>query len=234
LNPHDVCSKLDRQASLWRKMTGLLSTAKTLLPKSTGLRVASLIILVCAVPLLGSTVRYLKNISWNVQVSFQGTFDNASRFVAHNSGRSEQFVRIARFVLSTARFGKLDWDEFESRMADPGRFVPPAASAEFSVDAPVDTEEYLCSSLRAIGFFAQYGALNEGRLVPDGEPASLRTRKIVEDLSCSFDVADRDSSVDSNVRQKDANSNARQKIPVPCGQVRWISDCVSQLMPPGR
>jgi hypothetical protein len=202
---------------------------RVLLPKSTSVRIACVLVLLCIVPLLASAARYLTVRSWFLEVSFQGTVDDVSRFVAKNTSTSEQFVRIARFVVSTARFGKLDWDDFESKVADTGRFVPPAGHAEFSVTTPANPTEYLCSSLRATGFFAQYGTLKKGRLMPAGEAATI-TKKILEDLSCSYDVSNQVPDAVS-ARQMETNPYFPLRVRVPCGQVSWISNCVSQVVP---
>ncbi len=216
----------------WAKMTRPLRKIRNiLLPKSAAFKAVSLFVLICAVPLLVTVGRYLVNLSWGVEVSFRGTLGNTSKFVVHNSGRSEQLVRIAHFVVSTARFGKLDWDEFETRTMDAGRVVSAEAIIEFSVDVPADTGEFMCSSLRAIGFFRDYGTLAKGSLTPDGEPASQRANKIVDDLSCSFDV--RDYARGDAGRRTGSNSPPKQKIRVPCGQVSWISGCIAQVVAPG-
>jgi hypothetical protein len=202
---------------------------RVLLPKSAVASVVCVIILLCIVPLLVSGVRYLITKSWFVEVSFDGTFGEFSRFVAKNDGRSEQFVRIPRFALSTAKFGKLDWYELDSKIADNGRLVPPGRRVEFSVAVPVNISEYLCSSLRAIGFFAQYGTLKNGRLMLAGGSATV-AKKILEDLSCSYDVSNK-ALDDANARRVETRSNVTPTVRVPCSQVNWISDCVSQVVP---
>ncbi len=213
-------------------MTGLLAKIRNIpLPKSAALKAVSLFALICAVPLLVTGGRYLVDMSWGVQVSVQGMLDNSSKFAVRNGGRSEQFVRIAHFVVSTARFGKLEWDEFSTRTTDAGRAVPAETSIEFSVDVPADTGEYMCSSLRAIGFFSRYGALTKGKLTPDGKPASQRMNEIADDLSCSFDV--RDYPGDLAGRRSDAKSPPKRKIRVPCGQLSWMSSCIAQIVTPG-
>lgn len=208
----------------------MVSIARRILfPKSPGARITSAFALLCIAPLLFSATRFLIDKTWSVEVSFQGMSDDVSRFVAYNGNRSEQFIRVTRFVLSTARLGKLDWDEFESKIADPGRFVPAAGRIDFSAAAPADTGEYLCSSLRAIGFFAQYGALKKGRLTEGAERAST-AKKIIEDLSCSYDFSNKKQPIES-VSQKDDGWDVTQTIHVPCGQVGWVSGCVSQIAP---
>ncbi|MBU6461278.1 MAG: hypothetical protein KGK01_07410 [Bradyrhizobium sp.] len=198
-------------------------------PKSPGARIASAFALLCIAPLLFYATRFLIDKAWSVEVTFQGMSDDVSRFAVYNGNRSKQFVRVTRFVLSTARFGKLDWDDFDSKIADPGRFVPAAGRIDFSVVAPADTGEYLCSSLRAIGFFAQYGALKNGRLTAGPARAST-AKKIIEDLSCSYDFSNKKQPMES-VSQKDDGSDVTQTIHVPCGQVGWVSECVSQIAP---
>lgn len=194
-----------------------------LFPKSVGWRIVLAIILICTVPVLGRVVRDLLSGPWHIQISYRGSLNDSSRFLARNTGQSAQFVRITRFALSTAELGNLNSDEFESKIKDAGRLIPPAAIAEFTVNAPSDTETYLCSSLRAIGFFAQYGTLEKGRLKSSEEPISLRTQKMLGDLSCWFGMSNR------SISHKHVDE---ERISVPCAQVNWVSGCISQLMPP--
>ena len=212
-------------------MTGPLSRlGKLASTTSTGLRLALLFALICNLQLAIFAIRYLRYVSWNIDISFQGTSGNSAKFVVHNRERSDQFVRIDRFILTTPSFAKLDWDVFERWTTDQGRFVPPGASVDFSVEAAANTDGFLCSSLRADGLFASYGTLIKGKLSANGTPASLRVKQIVEELTCAYGVVDFAQDAESKTRQRETNE--KQRIRVPCSQVNWIQACIAQIMPP--
>jgi hypothetical protein len=171
---------------------------------------------------LSSIAAYVLTRRSAIQLDFVRTIGNVSQFVVTNARSSQQFARITRFVISTAQFGNLSWEQFESRFSDVGRAIPAAGTINFTVEAPSDTEEYLCSSLRSVGFFAPYGAMANGKLLPNGQSLSNRGTAITHALTCWFNYTDLSTS---------QGPNDRWKIVVPCGHVDWILRCVSEVLP---
>ena len=159
-----------------------------------------------------------------MKIAYQQTIGNTSHFRVVNHENSLRFIRMHRFVVSTAKFGNLEPDEFESKFTDPGRFVPAGVEMAIAVNAAEDTGEYLCSSLRSIGFFAKYGTMKGGRLLPDERAVSLRNQQILGDLSCRFRYF--------NFEPK-PNYFDNRGLRVSCGRVPWIVACVSQVLPAG-
>jgi len=178
--------------------------------------------LVCGL-MLSSIAAYVLTYRPSLKLFFVQTVGNSSQFIAKDPDEPLQFLRITRFVISTAKFGNLDSVQFESRLSDPGRSISREQTLDFKVDAPSDSEEYLCSSLRSVGFFAKYGTMKEGRLLPNEQPRPARVAQVIKGLTCRFNYSNRSSSDDPD---------GRWAIGVPCTHVDWIFRCVSEVLPP--
>jgi hypothetical protein len=175
-----------------------------------------------AILLLGAVHLWFRWRSPDVTVAYSQTVGNTSLFRVANRGSARRFIRMNRFLVSTAKFGNLEPDEFESKLSDLGRFVSAGTEMAIAVDAAGDTEEYLCSSLRSIGFFAKYGSLKQGRLLADERPASLRNQQILGDLNCRFRFFDFEAKPESF---------DNRTLRVPCDRVSWVAACVSEILP---
>jgi hypothetical protein len=139
---------------------------------------------------------------------------------AKNDGLSAKTVSIDAFVLSTAKFGKIAYDEFEARLADNHIVVPGGEAKSIVTFAPADTQPYLCSQLRSIGFFLNYGKLSNGRLLGNSTPHLAQ--HIVDDLRCSFTILETTPA---------ETSPLTYKVRTNCSKVSWLSDCVASVLP---
>jgi hypothetical protein len=155
-----------------------------------------------------------------VEVTYNHMAGDTLFFETKNDGLSAKTVKIDTFVLSTAKFGKLSYDEFEARLADNHTVVAGGEAKSIVIAAPADTQPYLCSQLRSIGFFLNYGKLINGKLL--GNSTSHWAQHIVDDLRCSFRISET-TPAETNILTYTVRTN--------CNKVRWLFDCAASVLP---
>jgi hypothetical protein len=155
-----------------------------------------------------------------VDVTYDHMAGDSIFFEARNNGIPAKTISIDVFVLSTAKFGRIAYDEFEEPLAGNHTVVAGGEAKNIVVAAPADTQPYLCSQLRSIGFFLDYGKLSNGKLVENSTPR--RAQDIIDDLRCSFTISE------TTPAQTDALTH---KVRTNCSKVSWLSDCVATVLP---
>lgn len=154
-----------------------------------------------------------------VEVRYDGIASEVLLFHAENHSALPILLEIEKFEVSTLKFGKIGYDRFDVRFAKNTTVVASNGSTSIAIPAPTGTQPYLCSQLRSIGFFLDYGPLRNGRL-PERFSAE-RTKQIASDLRCSFTV--------SEARAAEKNP-AEYELRLACDKVSWINDCVATVL----
>ncbi len=154
-----------------------------------------------------------------LDVRYDGIKDEVSLFHADNQGASPITLGIEKFVVSTLKFGKVGFDQFEVQFAENSVLVAGHASAGIAIAAPAGTRPYLCSQLRSAGFFRDYGPLSNGRLAE--RFSAERAKQIASDLRCSFTISEA-GPPDRKAAEHDIRSA--------CEKVGWINDCVATAL----
>jgi hypothetical protein len=153
-----------------------------------------------------------------VDLFYTHTAENNSFFQAQNRSPFTKEITVKSFAISTARFGTIGYDKFDEDLADNHSVVAGYDLKSITVPAATDTEPYLCSQLRSVGFFLNYGKVEHGKLPQISTPD--RAQQIANDLSCSFTVSEASpGAVPVNYTQS-----------VECSRVSWVSDCVSSVL----
>jgi hypothetical protein len=153
-----------------------------------------------------------------VEVRYDRMASNVLLFHAENHGALPISAAIDKFVVSTLKFGKIGYDQFEVQFAKNSATVAPSGTASIAIPTPTGAQSYLCSQLRSIGFFLDYGRLENGKLPERFAPG--RAKQIASDLRCSFVLSEAGP----------AASRAEYEIHPPCDQIAWINDCVATVL----
>jgi hypothetical protein len=154
-----------------------------------------------------------------VEVRYDRMASGVLLFHAGNRGASPILLNIEKFVVSTMKLGKIGYDQFEVRFAKDSTVVAGGGATSIAVPVPTGTQSYLCSQLRSIGFFLDYGQLRNGRLPEPFTPE--RTKQIASDLRCSFTISEA-GPADKNAVEYEIRSA--------CDNVAWINDCVATVL----
>jgi hypothetical protein len=186
--------------------------------------VASVSLLVVFLTVSGVVFLVTKN--FPMTIVYLGMEDTTIHFLVRNKELSDRAVDFKTFVLATSGFGGFDSDRFESDLGEQTTFnVAGGSMGRINVNAMPDTEQYLCASLRSIGFFSTYGTLKQGRLIPNTIAKSTRSESIIKDLQCWFRVLEINS---------DGSFNHTYNLPVECKSVPLVSSCVESALPDGQ
>jgi hypothetical protein len=154
-----------------------------------------------------------------VDVRYDRTASDVLLFHAENRGASPILLGIEKFAVSTLKLGKIGYDQFEVRFAKNSTVVAGGGATSIAIPVPTGTQPYLCSQLRSIGFFLDYGQLQSGRLPEPSTPE--RTKQIASDLHCSFTISEAGPA---------AKNAAEYEIRLACDKVAWINDCVATVL----
>jgi hypothetical protein len=154
-----------------------------------------------------------------VELRYDRIASDVLLFHAENHGALPILLDIEKFEVSTLKFGKIGYDRFDVRFAKNSIVVAGNESTSIAIPTPTGTQPYLCSQLRSIGFFLDYGPLRSGRL-PERFSAE-RTKQIASDLGCSFSISEAGAA---------AKNTAKYEIRLACDKVPWISDCVATVL----
>jgi hypothetical protein len=154
-----------------------------------------------------------------VEVRYDRTTNESLLFQAENPGSSPIALVIEKFVVSTLKLGKIGFDQFEIQFAKNGAIVAGNAATGISVPVPKGAQPYLCSQLRSIGFFRDYGEVRDGKL--PGRSSPERAQQIARDLRCSFTISEAVAA---------AGHPAEYTAGLACDRVAWIRDCVAGVL----
>ncbi len=99
-----------------------------------------------------------------VEVRYDRIASDVLLFRAENRGALPILLGIEKFVVSTLKFGKIGYDQFDVRFPKNSTVVASNGSTSIAIPVPTGAQPYLCSQLRSIGFFLDYGQLRSGRL----------------------------------------------------------------------
>jgi hypothetical protein len=152
------------------------------------------------------------------EVRYDPMASNVLLFHAENHGALPISAAIDKFVVSTLKFGKIGYDQFDVPLAKNRTMVAGSGTASIAIPAPTGAQSYLCSQLRSIGFFLDYGQLENGKLLERFAPG--RAKQIASDLRCSFVISE----------ASPAASAAEYEIHPPCDKIAWINDCVATVL----
>jgi hypothetical protein len=154
-----------------------------------------------------------------LEIRYDRTASEVLLFHAENHGALPISLEIKKFEVSTLKVGKVGYDRFDLRFAKNSAVVAGNGSTNIAIPAPIGAQPYLCSQLRSIGFFRDYGSLRNGRLLE--RLSAERTRQIASDLRCSFTISEAGAA---------ANNPAEYEVRLACDTVPWISDCVATVL----
>jgi hypothetical protein len=152
-----------------------------------------------------------------IEVRYDGATGNDLLFHAENHGALPISAAIDKFVVSTLKLGKVGYDQFEVELAKNGTLVAGGGTARITIPEPSGAQPYLCSQLRSIGFFLDYGRLSNGKL-PERFSVG-RAERIASDLRCSFAISETGPTA----------TKAKYEIRPACDQIAWINQCVASV-----
>ena len=175
--------------------------------------------LVAAIAAAGTTVVVFHSPRPAVEVQYDRIVSDVLHFRAENRGASPILLGVEKFAVSTLKFGKIGYDQFDVRFTKNSTAVAGNGATSIAIPVPTGTQPYLCSQLRSIGFFLDYGKLRSGRLP---EPfTAQRAKQIANDLRCSFTISEAGTA---------AKNAAEYEFRLACDKVPWINDCVATVL----
>lgn len=154
-----------------------------------------------------------------VEVRYDRMASEVMIFHVENRSDLPILLGIEKFVVSTLKLRTIGFDRFEVQFANNSAVVAGTGSTSIAIPVPSGAQPYLCSQLRSIGFFLNYGQLRNGRL---REPLSPeRTKQMADDLRCSFAISETSTA---------AKNPAEYEFGVACDKVAWINACVATVI----
>jgi hypothetical protein len=154
-----------------------------------------------------------------VEIRYDHTASDVLLFQVKNRGGLPILLRMDKFEVSTMKFGKIGYDRFEVRFAKNSTLVAGGQATSIAAPAPAGAQSYLCSQLRSIGFFLDYGQLRNGKLPEPSTPD--RTKQIANGLRCSFTISE---------AGPDDKNTVEHEIRSACDNVAWINGCVATVL----